>query len=427
MRLPQEIIRDKRDGRPLAPGDIAEFIAGLAEGRIGEGQAAAFAMAIFFRGMNREELVAMTQAMTRSGTILRWDLPGPVLDKHSTGGVGDKVSLALAPIVAAAGGYVPMIAGRGLGHTGGTIDKFDSIPGYRTTPDLATFQRVVREAGCAIIGQTEALAPADRRLYAIRDITATVESVPLITASILSKKLAAGLGGLAMDVKAGSGAFLPTIEEARVLARSIVDVAVGAGLPTVALLTDMNEVLGRTAGNALEVAEALDLLAGRGGDKRLREVTLVLAGEMLRLGGLDPDGAEKALVSGAAAERFARMVVALGGPADILERRLEAAPVTRAAPPSRSGVVTRIDVREVGLAVVELGGGRSRADQAIDHRVGLAEIAGLGERVGPDRPLAVVHARDEEAAARGAARLAAAVVIGDAPPARTELILERLS
>jgi thymidine phosphorylase len=426
MRLPQEIIRDKRDGRALDAGDIADFIAGLADERIGEGQAAAFAMAVYFRGMAPAELVALTRAMTRSGAILRWDLPGPVLDKHSTGGVGDKVSLLLAPIVAACGGYVPMISGRGLGHTGGTLDKLDAIPGYRTQPDLAAFQRVVREAGCAIIGQTAELAPADRRLYAIRDVTATVESVPLITASILSKKLAAGLGGLVMDVKTGSGAFLPTLDEARALARSIVEVAVGAGLPTVALLTDMNEVLGRTAGNALEVAEAVDLLAGRGGDARLRAVTLALARAMLALGGLDPDRAEAALASGAAAERFARMVAALGGPADILERRLAAAPVVRAAAPARAGVVARIDVREVGLAVVELGGGRRRADQAIDHRVGLADIAGLGEAVGAGRPLALVHARDEAAATRAAARLAAAFTIADAPPTRAGLVLERL-
>lgn len=426
MRLPQEIIREKRDGRALDPGDIADFIAGLTDGRISEGQAAALAMAIFFRGMTMAERVALTRAMTRSGIVLRWDLPGPVLDKHSTGGVGDKVSLVLAPIVAACGGYVPMISGRGLGHTGGTLDKLDAIPGYRSAPDLATLQRVVRETGCAIIGQTAELAPADRRLYAIRDVTATVESVTLLTASILSKKLAAGLGGLVMDVKTGSGAFLPAVEGARELARSIVDVANGAGLPTVALLTDMNEVLGRTAGNALEVAEAVDLLAGRGGDPRLRDVTLALAREMLSLGGLDPEGAEVALASGAAAERFARMVAALGGPKDILGRRLEPAPVVREAAPARAGIVVRIDVRAVGLAVVELGGGRSRADQAIDHRVGLAEIAGLGEAVGPERPLAIVHARDEADAARAAARLAAAFTIGDAAPARPPLVLERL-
>jgi thymidine phosphorylase len=426
MRLPQEIIRDKRDGRALGEGDIADFVAGLADGRISEGQAAALAMAIYFRDMSMTERIALTRAMTRSGTVLRWDLPGPVLDKHSTGGVGDKVSLVLAPIVAACGGYVPMLSGRGLGHTGGTLDKLDAIPGYWTTPDLATFQRVVREAGCAVIGQTEDLAPADRRLYAIRDVTATVESIPLLTSSILSKKLAAGLDGLVMDVKAGSGAFLPTLDATRALARSIVDVATGAGLPTVALLTDMNEVLGRTAGNALEVAEAIDLLSGRGGDPRLREVTLALARELLALGGLDPAGAEKALASGAAAERFARMVAALGGPADILGLKLEAAPVTREAASARPGVVARIDVRAVGLAVVELGGGRTRADQAIDHRVGLAGIAGLGAAVGPGRPLAIVHARDEADAVRAAARLAGAFTIADAAPARSPLVLERL-
>jgi thymidine phosphorylase len=426
MRLPQEVIRDKRDGRALADSDIADFIAGLADGTISEGQAAALAMAVFFRGMTMGERVALTRAMTRSGRVLRWDLPGPVLDKHSTGGVGDKVSLVLAPLVAACGGYVPMISGRGLGHTGGTLDKLEAIPGYATAPDLATLQRVVREVGCAIIGQTAELAPADRRLYAIRDVTATVESVPLITASILSKKLAAGLGGLVMDVKTGSGAFLPDVEAARELARSIVEVATGAGLPTVALLTDMNEVLGTSAGNALEVAEAIDLLAGRGGEARLRAVTLALAREMLALGGIDPARAETALASGEAAERFARMVAALGGPKDVLARKLDAAPVVRAAPAARAGFVAAIDVRAVGLAVVELGGGRSRADQAIDHRVGLTRIAGLGAAVGPDRPLALVHGRDEAAALRAAERLARAFTIGDAPPARPPLILEHL-
>lgn len=257
--LPQEVIRRKRDGARLAPEEVAAFVAGLTDGSISEGQAAAFAMAVFFRGLAREECVALTRAMTASGRVLDW--PGeerPVLDKHSTGGVGDKVSLPLAGILAACGAAVPMISGRGLGHTGGTLDKLDSIPGYRSQPDVETFRRAVAEAGCAIIGQTADLAPADRRLYAIRDVTATVESVPLITASILSKKLAAGLQGLVMDVKVGSGAFMTELDDARALAESIVAVAEGAGLTTRALITDMNQVLGRSAGNALEVQEAID-------------------------------------------------------------------------------------------------------------------------------------------------------------------------
>src|SRR5215208_1553291 len=263
MMLPQEIIRRKRDGGALEPELIEAFIEGLTSGRVSEGQAAAFAMAVFFRGLTVDERVALTRAMTRSGAVLFWDLPGPVLDKHSTGGIGDAVSLALAPAVAACGGFVPMISGRGLGHTGGTLDKLDAIPGYRSQPDLDAFRRVVREAGCAIIGQTDDLAPADRRLYAIRDVTATVESLDLITASILSKKLAAGLQGLVMDVKFGSGAFMSDIGNARALAESLVHVAGGAGLPTTALLTDMNQPLASVAGNAIEVAYALDYLSGR--------------------------------------------------------------------------------------------------------------------------------------------------------------------
>src|SRR5215469_5423998 len=254
--LPQEIIRRKRDGHPLSEAEIGFFVRGIADGSIADGQVAAFAMAVFHRGMSEEETVALTRHMTGSGRRLHWhdlDLPGPVLDKHSTGGVGDKVSLMLAPILAAAGGFVPMISGRGLGHTGGTLDKLASIPGYRSDPDPAHFRRVVREAGCAIIGQTADLAPADRRLYAMRDVTATVESIPLITASILSKKLAAGLQGLVMDVKTGSGAFMATLDGSRELATSIATVASDAGLKTVSLITDMNEPLASAAGNAVEI------------------------------------------------------------------------------------------------------------------------------------------------------------------------------
>src|SRR5919112_429067 len=318
--LPQEIIRVKRDGGVLEPEHINEFIEGLTTGRVSEGQAAAFAMAVFFRGLSVPERVALTRAMTRSGEVLRWDLPGPVLDKHSTGGVGDAVSLALAPAVAACGGFVPMISGRGLGHTGGTLDKLDAIPGYASQPSIETFRRVTREVGCAIIGQTADLAPADKRLYAIRDVTATVESIDLITASILSKKLAAGLHGLVMDVKFGSGAFMDNAADARALAESLVLVANGAGLPTSALLTDMNEPLASAAGNAVEVAYTIDYLTGRRRDPRFHEVTVALSAEILVLGRLADDTAEarskieKAIASGQAAEIFGRMVVALGGP-----------------------------------------------------------------------------------------------------------------
>src|SRR5882724_37086 len=287
--LPQEIIRKKRDGGTLGEAEIRFLIAGLTSGAVSEGQVAAFAMAVFFRGMEMPERIALTRAMKESGTVLDWrglDLPGPVIDKHSTGGIGDKVSLMLAPIIVACGGFNPMISGRGLGHTGGTLDKLDSIPGYQSQPDLETFRKVVKEVGCAVIGQTDDLAPADRRLYAIRDVTATVESIPLITASILSKKLAAGLDALVMDVKTGSGAFMAELSGARDLARSIVDVANGAGLKTAALITDMNQALGRNVGNAVEILEAIDYLTGTVREPRLHAVTVALAGELLALGGL---------------------------------------------------------------------------------------------------------------------------------------------
>jgi len=368
--------------------------------------------------------------MTRSGTVLDWSakgLDGPVLDKHSTGGVGDKTSLVLAPLIAACGGYVPMISGRGLGHTGGTLDKFDSIPGYDSTPDLDRLERVVREAGCAVVGATPDIAPADRRLYAIRDTTGTVESLDLITASILSKKLAAGLDALVLDVKTGSGAFFADLEDSRRLARSLVEVAVGAGLPTRALITDMGRVLGRAAGNAVEVEEAAAILTGEPAEPRLVEVTLALSGELLALGGLAGDAAEgrrmaeAALADGRAAERFDRMVAALGGPADFLARRREhlpVAPVRREVMATGTGIVTAIDTRAVGVAIVRLGGGRRAPDDTVDPSVGFTEVAGPGERVGPgERHLAIVHARDEAAAEAAAQRLRAAVTLGETAPA----------
>ncbi len=353
--LPQEIIRRKRDGGALSAAEIGFMVKGLTDGSVTEGQVAAFAMAVFFRGMAMEERVALTMAMRDSGRVLDWrDLPGPALDKHSTGGVGDTVSLMLAPAVAACGGYVPMISGRGLGHTGGTLDKLDSIPGYVSQPDEALFRKVTREVGCAIIGQTAALAPADKRFYGIRDVTATVESIPLITASILSKKLAAGLHGLAMDVKFGSGAFMGSFEAAEDLAKSLADVATGAGLPTTALLTSMESPLGSAAGNALEVAYAIDYLTGRRREARMHEVTVALGAEMLLLGGLaaDLDEARRkidhAIAGGQAADVFQRMVTALGGPSDLVERpekHLAAAPIVAAveagrrasSPPSTRG------------------------------------------------------------------------------------------
>ncbi len=360
--------------------------------------------------------------------MLEWSsagLPGPILDKHSTGGVGDKVSLLLAPIVAACGAYVPMISGRGLGHTGGTLDKLESIPGYEVVLEPDRLRAAVARVGCAIVGQTARLAPADRRLYAIRDATGTVDSIPLIVGSILSKKLAAGLDALVMDVKFGSGAQFPELDRARELARAIVEVAVGNGLPTVALLTDMNQVLGRTAGNAVEVRESIEHLTGDARDERLLEVTLALSAELLVLGGLYTDvtaareAALGALESGRAAERFGAMVAELGGPADLLDapsRHLPGAPVVRPIEPGFGGVVSAIDVRAVGIAVVNLGGGRAREDDVVDHSVGLTEVAALGERVEPGgRPLALVHARDDDSARRAADAVRAAFVLGDPP------------
>ena len=437
--LPQEVIRAKRDGGRLTDSEINQFVTGLTDGSVGDGQAAALAMAIYFQGMDTAERVALTRAMSQSGSTMTWDradLHGPVVDKHSTGGVGDKVSLMLAPLVAACGAHVPMISGRGLGHTGGTFDKLESIPGYATRPDNDLFHKVVAEVGCAIIGQTTNLAPADGRLYAIRDVTATVESIPLITASILSKKLAAGLDGLVMDVTFGNGAFMSELGRAEELARSIVDVAGDAGLKTTALLTDMNQVLGRTAGNALEVRETIDWLTGAADDPRLTEVVLALGAEMLLLVGLaaDLEVATKTLVAaraeGRAAERFQQMVAALGGPNDLIEHPdayLPDATVTMRVDPGRSGYVQSIDTRAVGLAVVALGGGRMRVNDPIDHTVGLSDVVGLGEAVDHERPLAIVHARNESDAAIAADAVRAACSIDDSQPTVGPVVATRIT
>jgi thymidine phosphorylase len=396
-------------------------------------------MAVFFRGMSMEERIALTRAMMKSGTVLDWsteNLPGPIVDKHSTGGVGDKISLMLGPMAAACGCYVPMISGRGLGHTGGTLDKFDSIPGYRTQPDTATFRKVVREIGCAIIGQTADLAPADKRLYAIRDVTATVESIPLITASILSKKLAAGLQALVMDVKSGNGAFMSTQESARELADSIVRVASGAGVKTTALITDMNQMLGHSAGHVTEMQEAADYLTGKRRGARLDAVTRALVAEMLISGGLCNSAQEAAakieaaLGSGRAAEIFARMVSALGGPADFLEhadRHLVKAPVIRPCLPEHTGRITAMDTRAIGVALIDLGGGRRAAQDKIDHRVGISECQSVGAQVGPDRPICLLHAADENSWNRAAAAIRAAVKIGENAASDPSPILDRIA
>jgi thymidine phosphorylase len=435
--LPQEIIRRKRDGGRLAADEIVFMVKGLIDGSVSEAQVGALAMAVFFRGMARDEAVALTLAMRDSGRVMDWpDLDGPVLDKHSTGGIGDNVSLMLAPAVAACGAYLPMISGRGLGHGGGTLDKLDSIPGYVTVADVGLFGRTVRTVGCAIIGQTPDLAPADRRLYAIRDVTATVESVPLITGSILSKKLAEGLQGLVLDVKTGNGAFMPSIEDARGLAKSLVEVANGAGVKTSALITDMNEPLASAAGNAVEVMNAVQFLTGKHRDPRPYEVTVALAAELLVTGGLAADvdegrrKIEVAFASGAAAEKFGRMVAALGGPADFLERPekyLPAAPVVRPVVAEHAGIVQAIDTRAVGIAVIELGGGRARATDGVDYSVGFTQLAGLAAKVGGDTPLGFAHARTVADAERAAVSLRAAYRLGGEAMAPRSVIYERIA
>jgi len=436
--LPQEIIRRKRDGGVLSRAEIDAFVRGISDGSIGDGQIGALAMAVYFNDMTLDERVALTLAMRDSGQVLDWtalDLPGPVLDKHSTGGVGDLVSLLLGPMVAACGGFVPMISGRGLGHTGGTVDKLESIPGYQVAPDQARFRRVVRDVGVAIIGQTAQLAPADRRLYGIRDVTATVESIALITGSILSKKLAAGLDVLVMDVKTGTGAFMPTKEQSMALAQAIVAVGNRSGMKTAALLTDMNEPLAPCAGNAVEIRCAVDYLAGRSRPPRLHEVTLALGAQMLVLGGLATDAAEArgqlldGLQSGRAAERFARMVAALGGPGDLLERpdrHLARADTVLAVPAPRSGYVQACDCRALGLAVVGLGGGRKDPADRIDGTVGFSGFAQIGDALVAGQPLAFVHARGADAAGLAGEAVSAAFVIGDEPAAGRALVLEGL-
>ncbi|NTG05736.1 thymidine phosphorylase [Rhizobium rhizogenes] len=434
--IPQEIIRLKRNGGILSAADINSFIGTLARGELAESQIGAFAMAVWFRGMTREEVVALTLAMARSGDTLAWSGIGrPIADKHSTGGVGDNVSLMLAPIAAACGLAVPMISGRGLGHTGGTLDKLESIPGYGITPDAARFRKVVDEVGCAIIGQTGALAPADGKLYAVRDVTATVDSVPLITASILSKKLAAGLETLVLDVKIGSGAFMTSPEEAETLARSLVEVANGAGVKTSALITDMNQPLADAAGNVVELRNCLDFLKDGKAGTRLETVVLAFAAEMLTQAGVEKTLAEaeasarNVIASGKAAELFGRMVHGLGGPADLLgnpAKYLAAAPVQRPVLAASDGWLAACDARAIGMGVIDLGGGRRRPEDKIDHRVGFSDILPLGAKVSKGDRIATVHAADEASAEKAAADLAANYRIADAAPVLPPVIVSRV-
>lgn len=439
MFLVQEIIRKKRDGQPLSEEEIRFFINGIRDNSVSEGQIAALAMTIYFHDMSMPERVALTMAMRDSGTVLNWqslNLNGPIVDKHSTGGVGDVTSLMLGPMVAACGGYVPMISGRGLGHTGGTLDKLEAIPGFDIFPDDNAFRKIIQDVGVAIIGQTSSLAPADKRFYATRDITATVDSIPLITASILAKKLAEGLDALVMDVKVGSGAFMPTYQLSADLAQAIVSVANGAGCKTTALLTDMNQVLASSAGNAVEVREAVRFLTGEYRNPRLLEVTMALCVEMLLSGGLaqnDADARSKlqaVLDNGKAAELFGRMVAAQKGPSDFVERYDSYLPVATLSKPvfaERAGIVTAMDTRALGMAVVSLGGGRRRATDPIDYSVGITEMARLGGGVDGQQPLAVIHANNEDDWQQAADAVRAAITLGDNAPEETPVIYRRIT
>ncbi|SHI78260.1 thymidine phosphorylase [Rubritalea squalenifaciens DSM 18772] len=402
---PQEFIRKQRDGEPLPDEELVWFVNGIVDGTVTEGQIAAFAMAVFQRGMNGGELITLTKAMRDSGKKLSWDLPGPILDKHSTGGVGDLVSLVLAPLLASCGGYVPMIAGRGLGHTGGTLDKLESIPGYNTTPDNELFRKIVSEVGCAIIGQTGELAPADGKMYAVRDVTATIESGSLISSSIISKKLAAGINCLVLDVKAGNGAFMTKFSDARRLAVKLADLGRACGMKVSSLVTDMSQPLADSAGNALEVREAINFLTGDSQNERLRAVIAGLAEESLLNSDLVRDDTDakmkirQSLESGKAAEYFSKMVSTLGGPSDLLEnpdKHLPKAKVIKPLLATQSGYVHSINTKLLGEAVNRIGGGRTRVDQEIDHSVGFTEITHIADRVEKDEPLLMIHADSDK-------------------------------
>lgn len=431
-----EIIRKKRDAQRLSDTEIGNFVTGITDGSATDAHIAALAMAVFFNGLDRDETVALTLAMRDSGDVLTWpQIEAPIVDKHSTGGVGDNVSLMLAPIAAACGLAVPMISGRGLGHTGGTLDKMDSIPGYISQPDNALFAKVTRQIGCAIIGQTANLAPADKRFYGVRDVTATVENLSLITASILSKKLAAGLGWLVLDVKFGNGAFMDDLDKATALAESLVRVANGAGTKTAALLTDMNEPLATAAGNAVEVVNAVQFLTGERRDERLLEVTLALAAEMVWQAGLAGTAeaalamAQQKLDDGSAAELFGKMVAALGGPADFVERHvayLPTAPLIIDVTADQSGWVQTVQTRDVGVAVVAMGGGRRAREDEIDHAVGLTDLLPIGTRVEKGDVIARAHVRDEAMGLAARQAVCDAYNIGEEKPAVRPVIAKRI-
>jgi len=431
----RQIIADLRDGKGLPEPAARWFADGLASGAVTDAQAGAFAMAVLLKRLSAGDRVGLTRAMRDSGQVLAWDMPGPVVDKHSTGGIGDATSLLLAPALAVCGAYVPMISGRGLGHTGGTLDKLEAIPGFRVDQSVEDLRRITRSVGCAIVSASGDVAPADRRLYAVRDVTGTVESIDLITASILSKKLAAGLEVLVLDVKAGSGAFMKTGAEARALAEALVQTANGAGCRTMALVTDMSQPLAPAAGNALEVFEVMDVLTGSGAGSRLWQASVALGGEALSRAGLAADAADgqariaATFADGRAAEVFGRMVAAQGGAADFVERYAGLLPRASAVVPvtaPEEGFVSAIDGTALGQAVVHLGGGRLRGGDRIDPSVGLSGLAALGQKIAPGEPFALVHAASEADAGRAVAEVRAAYNFSGRAPEPVPLILERI-
>ena len=435
--LPQEIIRKKREKQELSSEEIAFFIKGITEGTIADCQIGSLTMAIFLNGMSKEEIRNLTISMRDSGNVLSWSgLNGPVVDKHSTGGVGDKISLVLAPMLASCGAYVPMISGRGLGHTGGTLDKLDSIPNYQTTPSNDLFRKTVKEVGCAIIGQTGNLAPADKKIYAIRDVCATVESIPLITASILSKKLAAGLDFLIMDLKCGNGAFMSDFKNAKSLADSIVNVANAAGTKTSAIITDMNQVIGSSVGNALEILETVNYLKNIHVDSRLHNITLSLASHLLVNAGLFSSLAQAEekllnnLSSGKALEIFARMITALGGPADFIEKPekyLPSSPIKRPVFADKTGYITSMNTRNIGLSIIDLKGGRTTPEQKINHSTGYTEFCQIGTFVDDKTPLAFIHALNQDDYEKAALELTKNIIISKKKPQISPEIIEVVS
>jgi pyrimidine-nucleoside phosphorylase len=429
-----ELIAAKRDGAELHVAEIQQVIRALMTGQLADYQMAAWLMAVFFQGLTDGETVALTEAMLHTGRVLDLSaLPGVKVDKHSTGGVGDKVSIALAPLVAACGVPVPMVSGRGLGHTGGTLDKLEAIPGFRTELSIDEFIRVLREVGCCMIGQTAEIAPADKRMYALRDVTATVECIPLIVSSILSKKLAEGIDALVLDVKVGGGAFMKTEPAARALAQALVRVGTLAGKRVVALLTQMDSPLGNAVGNAVETREALDVLLGAG-PADVIECTLELGAQMLCLGGVAGDEAsamaslKSAIATGDAARKAEQMIEAQGGdPRVVTDRsRLAVAAEEMVLESPRNGYIAHVDALAIGLAAVSMGAGRTRADQAVDHSVGIFVEKKPGMRVAEGEPLARLRVRDRNGSAIVAERVLSAFVIADAPPPKRPLVLDRI-